>query len=85
MKLKYGVKGMMCTACAAHVERAARSVCDGEITVSLLTNSIILNLPDTEKEEAVRTEKDNGESERKINSCLAEKFRRKTSIEFASK
>lgn len=54
MKLKYGVKGMMCTACAAHVERAARSVCDGEITVSLLTNSIILNLPDTEKEEAVR-------------------------------
>jgi len=45
---------MMCTACAAHVERAARSVCDGEITVSLLTNTIILEVPDTEKEEVLR-------------------------------
>ena len=53
-KLKYGVKGMMCTACVAHVERAARSVFDGNITVSLLTNSIILEIEDSEKEENVR-------------------------------
>ena len=53
-KIKYGVKGMMCTACVAHVERAARGVVSGEVTVSLLTNSIIIELPDTEKEENLR-------------------------------
>ena len=53
-KIKYGVKGMMCTACVAHVERAARGVVDGEVTVSLLTNSIIIEIPDTEKEENLR-------------------------------
>ena len=41
-KLKYGVKGMSCSACVAHVERAARSVVEGEVTVSLITNSIII-------------------------------------------
>ncbi len=53
-KIKYGVKGMMCSACVAHVERAAKSVFDGEVTVSLLTNSLIIMLPDGEKEENVR-------------------------------
>lgn len=53
-KIKYGVKGMMCTACVAHVERAARSVFDGNIAVSLLTNSIILEIEDSEKEENLK-------------------------------
>lgn len=53
-KIKYGVKGMMCTACVAHVERAARGVVEGEVTVSLLTNSIIIEIPDGEKEENIR-------------------------------
>ena len=49
MKIKYGVKGMMCTACVAHVERAARSVVNGNITVSLLTNSIIIETDESEE------------------------------------
>ena len=53
-KIKYGVKGMSCSACVAHVERAARGVVDGEVTVSLITNSIIVEIGDGEKEEAVR-------------------------------
>ena len=53
-KVKYGVKGMMCSACVAHVERAAKSVVDGEVTVSLLTNSLIVLIPDGEKEENIR-------------------------------
>ncbi len=53
-KIKYGVKGMSCSACVAHVERAARGVVDGEVTVSLITNSIIVEVADGEKEEAVR-------------------------------
>ena len=40
-KLKYGIKGMSCAACVAHVENAAAKICGKEnITVSLLTNSI---------------------------------------------
>ena len=53
-KCKFGVKGMMCTACVAHVERAAKSVTDGEITVSLLTNSLIVAVDDSENEEALK-------------------------------
>lgn len=53
-KIKYGVKGMMCTACVAHVERAAKGAVKGEITVSLLTNSIIVELQDGEKEEELK-------------------------------
>ena len=53
-KIKYGVKGMMCTACVAHVERAARGVVEGDVTVSLMTNSIIVELPDDEKEENLK-------------------------------
>ena len=53
-KIKYGIKGMNCSACVAHVERAARSVFDGEITVSLMTNSMILVVQDGEEEPALR-------------------------------
>ena len=53
-KLKYGVKGMTCSVCAAHVERAARGVTDGNVTVSLITNSMIVEVEDTEKEEALK-------------------------------
>jgi cation transport ATPase len=53
-KIKYGVKGMSCSACVAHVERAAKSVIDGEVTVSLITNSVIVEVDDGEKEENVR-------------------------------
>jgi cation transport ATPase len=53
-KLKYGVKGMTCSVCAAHVERAARGVSDGSVTVSLITNSMIVEVEDTEKEEALK-------------------------------
>ncbi|MBQ7383179.1 MAG: copper-translocating P-type ATPase [Clostridia bacterium] len=51
-KLKYGVKGMSCAACVAHVERAAKKVCGEEnVTVSLLTNSITVTVDDGENEE----------------------------------
>ena len=53
-KLKYGIKGMSCSACVAHVERAARSVFDGEVVVSLLTASMILTVPDGTDEAALR-------------------------------
>jgi len=41
-RLHYEIKGMSCAACVAHVERAVRSVLNGEdtFTVSLLTNSV---------------------------------------------
>ena len=45
---------MSCSACVAHVERAAKSVIDGEVTVSLITNSVIVEVDDGEKEENVR-------------------------------
>ncbi len=40
--LHYGIKGMSCAACVAHVERAMRKVLntDATVTVSLLTNSV---------------------------------------------
>ena len=53
-KIKYGVKGMMCTACVAHVERAAKSVFDGKFTVSLMTNSIIIEIDDGENADALK-------------------------------
>ena len=53
-KLKYGVMGMTCSVCAAHVERAARGVVDGNVTVSLITNSMIVEVDDNEKEEALK-------------------------------
>ena len=44
-RIQYGIKGMSCAACVSHVERAARSALEGsaEFTVSLLTNSIVIN------------------------------------------
>ncbi len=41
MKQQFSVTGMTCSACSAHVEKAARKV-DGvsEVTVNLLTNSM---------------------------------------------
>ncbi len=46
-KLRYSVKGMSCAACVAHVERAAAKVVGEEHrTVSLLTNSLTVTLPD---------------------------------------
>ena len=52
MKKRYSVKGMSCAACVSHVERAAREVCkDSEISVSLLTNSLTVNISEGEDEE----------------------------------
>ena len=44
--LHYGIKGMSCAACVAHVERAMRKVLsnDDGLTVSLLTNSVTVTL-----------------------------------------
>ncbi len=40
-KLRFGVKGMSCAACVAHVEHAAAKVCGKEnVSVSLLTGSL---------------------------------------------
>lgn len=44
-KLRYGIKGMSCAACVAHVEHAAAKVCGKEnINVSLLTNSLTVTV-----------------------------------------
>ena len=49
MRLHYTIKGMTCSACVAHVERAVGKVIgDGEsATVSLLTNSVSLTVDDS--------------------------------------
>lgn len=53
-KLRYGVKGMMCSACVAHVEKAAAKICGKEnINVSLMTNSITVILNDSDDEEKI--------------------------------
>lgn len=56
-KLRYQVKGMSCAACVAHVERAAAKVCgkDG-VTVSLLTNTLSVTVPDDASEKAIFSE-----------------------------
>ena len=47
MKKRYNVRGMSCAACVAHVERAAADVCGKEnVSVSLMTNSLTVELPD---------------------------------------
>ena len=54
MKIRYNVKGMSCAACVAHVERSAGTVCEKKrITVSLLTNSLTVELDEGEDEEKV--------------------------------
>ncbi len=56
-KLRYGVKGMSCAACVAHVERAAGKVCGEEnVTVSLLTNSLTVTAEDSVSEEKLFSE-----------------------------
>ena len=51
-KLRYGVKGMSCAACVAHVEKAAKKVCGEEnVVVSLLTNSLTVTVEDGENED----------------------------------
>ena len=45
MKIRYNVKGMSCAACVRHVEHSAERVCgEGRVTVSLLTNSITIDV-----------------------------------------
>ena len=59
-KLKYGVKGMSCAACVAHVEASAKKLFGNEnVAVSLLTNSITVTVPDdtVEKEAFVMLKK----------------------------
>lgn len=60
-RLHYGIKGMSCAACVAHVERAIRGVVGegGEFTVSLLTNSvsILLEAEPTDAELLALTER----------------------------
>ena len=52
MKKRYRVKGMSCAACVAHVEKAAEKVCGkGKAAVSLMTNSITVEIEDGESEE----------------------------------
>ncbi len=47
MKKRYDVRGMSCAACVAHVEHSAAGVCGAEnVSVSLITNSITVNIPD---------------------------------------
>lgn len=53
-KIRYGVKGMHCSACVAHVERAVRSVFGGEVTVSLLSTAVILVAEDGTDESELR-------------------------------
>ena len=50
-KLKYGVKGMSCAACVAHVEAAAKKVCgEQSVSVSLLTNTVTVIAEDNTDE-----------------------------------
>ncbi|MBE6576834.1 MAG: heavy metal translocating P-type ATPase [Ruminococcaceae bacterium] len=51
-KIKFGVKGMSCAACVAHVEAAAAKICGKQnISVSLLTNSITVTSDDRTDED----------------------------------
>lgn len=51
-KIRFGIKGMSCAACVAHVEHAAAKVCGKEnIQVSLLTNSLTVLTEDFTNEE----------------------------------
>ena len=52
MKKRYDVRGMSCAACVAHVEHAAAKVCGKEnVSVSLITNSLTVNVDDGVNEE----------------------------------
>ena len=52
MKKRYTVKGMSCAACVAHVEHSAERICGkGNISVSLLTNSLTVTTDNGADEE----------------------------------
>ncbi len=54
-KIRYGIQGMNCAACVAHVEHAAAKILPSEqITVSLMTNSITLTVEDNTDEKKLR-------------------------------
>ncbi len=56
-KLKFGVRGMSCAVCVAHVEAAAAKICGKEnVTVSLLTNSITITADASADEKALFSE-----------------------------
>ncbi len=56
MKKRYSISGMSCSACVAHVEHAAAQVCGREnISVSLMTNSLTVNIGDGVDEDELRT------------------------------
>lgn len=56
-KIRYGVKGMSCSACVAHVEKAAAKICGKEnINVSLMTNSITVTADESVDEEKLFSE-----------------------------
>ncbi len=51
-KIRYSVEGMSCASCVAHVERAAGRVLGREnVTVSLLTNTLTVTVPDDARED----------------------------------
>ncbi len=51
-KIRYGVKGMSCAVCVAHVEKIAEKLCgEGSVSVSLLTNSVTVTVADSENED----------------------------------
>lgn len=53
-KIRFGIKGMSCAACVAHVEHAAAKVCGKEnIQVSLLTNSLTVLTEEKTNEDAL--------------------------------
>lgn len=57
MKKRYDVRGMSCAACVAHVEHAAAGICGSEnVSVSLITNSLTVNVPDGTDEKKLYTD-----------------------------
>ena len=53
-KQKYDVTGMTCSACSAHVEKAVRKVQGVQnVTVNLLTNSMVVEADDSLSPQAV--------------------------------
>ena len=57
MKKRYDVRGMSCAACVAHVEHSAASICGSEnVSVSLITNSLTINVPDGTDEKKLYTD-----------------------------
>ncbi len=56
-KIKYGVKGMSCSACVAHVENCAGKICGKQnVSVSLITNSLTVTADDSTDEKQLFSE-----------------------------